>query len=439
MTSEFLQKLFKSFKKKEDTIPSPDYLGHRPKTHKPMMRVGRTPILMALGGTLVLAVIFGITFGGRSAAGVTSDPEEKTGAVSETENSFKLSFLEKKQREGVITPDNPSSNTLPGQQPGEQSNVKDSNELALSGSNGSMIQSTAPNPYQDAQFQMWQQREQEKYQMEQARRAALHNALNAEPTVYSNNGMAGANSLYGSVRQSAPGSQSLESGMEPKQQPVNLPNVETSNYLLHTRVQAASPFEVKAGTVIPSIMLGGVNSDLPGQIMAQVSQNVFDTATGRHLLIPQGSRLVGNYDHQVIQGQNRVMVVWNRLIYPDASSVNLDGMAGADQGGYAGFKDKTNTHFWPTFSNALMLSAITAGVQLSQPQPRQGDSSYSGQQVVAGSLGMQMNNLGIGTIGRNMGRAPTLQIRPGYVFNVLVNRDMILPPWQGHVAYGGRE
>ena len=183
--------------------------------------------------------------------------------------------------------------------------------------------------------------------------------------------------------------------------------------------------------------MGGINSDLPGQIIAQVSQNVYDTATGQYLLIPQGTKLVGNYDHQVVSGQKRVLVLWNRLIYPDASSVNLSGMSGADQGGYAGFTDKTNTHFWPTFRNALMLSAITAGVQLSQPRAQKGDYSYSSQQMIAGSLGMQMNQLGAGTISRGLGQAPTLTIRPGYVFNVMVNKDVILPPWQKAMANSG--
>ena len=185
-------------------------------------------------------------------------------------------------------------------------------------------------------------------------------------------------------------------------------------------------------------MLGGINSDLPGQILAQVSQNVYDSATGRYLLVPQGAKLVGNYDHQVVQGQHRVLVGWHRLIYPDASEVNLESMNGADQSGYAGFKDKTNTHFWPTFRNALMLSAITAGAQLSQPQAQTG-TGISSQQIMAAAMGMQMNNLGMSTISRNLNQPPTIEIRPGYVFNVMINKDMILPPWQSSAVASEEE
>ena len=190
-------------------------------------------------------------------------------------------------------------------------------------------------------------------------------------------------------------------------------------------------------------MLGGINSDLPGQIMAQVSQNIYDTATGRYLLIPQGCKVIGTYDHQVLQGQQRVLVVWHRLIYPDASSVNLGEMPGADASGYAGFKDKVDTHFWPKFQNApinlqnaLMLSAITAGVQMSQPQAKAG-SSYSSQQMIAGSMGMQLNNLGMLSLASRINQ-PTVAIRPGYVFNVVINKDVILPPWlNGAIASEG--
>ena len=119
---------------------------------------------------------------------------------------------------------------------------------------------------------------------------------------------------------------------------------------------------------------------------------------------------------------------------PDASSLDLGAMPGADQSGYSGFTDKTNTHIWPAFRNAILLSAITAGVQLSQPQPQQGDSSYSGQQVVAGALGMQMNQLGMYSLQRGMNYNPTLTIRPGYQFNVMVSKDIVLPPWQKNIA-----
>lgn len=210
----------------------------------------------------------------------------------------------------------------------------------------------------------------------------------------------------------------------------NQPAAET--YLSHTRESAMSPYEVKAGTIIPGVMIGGINSDLPGQIIAQVRESVYDSATGKYLLIPAGSRLIGTYDSSVTMGQRRVLVAWTRIIYPDSSSVSLDVMPGADQSGYAGFNDQVDNHYARIFGNALMLSVFAAGVQLSQPQERDTIGGYSSQQIMAAELGRQLGQLGMTMTRRNMDIQPTLEIRPGYEFNVMVTKDMILTPWQGH-------
>ncbi len=294
-----------------------------------------------------------------------------------------------------------------------------------------------PVDYQaQAQLQRQLQQEQEAAQREAARLARLQSAKESNSTVYS---AASSNQSYSSQGQqttaglnSTDTSTILEASNNRPSGPVlkgHLNTLEGSNYLPNTRVPAISPYEVKAGTVIPSIMISGINSELPGQLIAQVVQNVYDSATGRYLLIPQGAKLVGAYDHQVSTGQKRVLIVWNRIIYPDSSSLDLGAMAGLDQSGYAGFNDKTNNHVWPTFRNALLLSAITAGVQLSQPRAQQGNYAYSSQQMIAGSLGMQLNQLGLSSYQNQVNMAPTLTIRPGYRFNVMVSKDMVLPPW----------
>lgn len=205
-------------------------------------------------------------------------------------------------------------------------------------------------------------------------------------------------------------------------------------YLKDTRNPAVSPYEVKAGTVIPGVLIGGLNSDLPGQIIGQVRQNVYDTATGQLLLIPQGARLVGTYDSSVTMGQKRALVAWQRIIYPDGSSVSLGGMPGTDQGGYAGFRDKVDNHYWRIYGNAALMSLFSAGIQLSQPRSsRGGNGEYSSQEIMAGELGRQLGQLGMETTRRNMDIQPTLEIRPGYLFNIMVTKDMILPP-PGSVA-----
>jgi len=212
----------------------------------------------------------------------------------------------------------------------------------------------------------------------------------------------------------------------------------SANYLSHTRLPALSPMEVKAGTIIPGVMIGGVNSDLPGQIIGQVRQDIYDTATGQHLLIPAGARLIGIYDSRVTMGQRRVLVAWNRIIFPDGSSLTLDTMPGADVSGYAGFRDKINNHYWRIFGNAFMLSLFSAGIQLSQPDaPVNG--TYNSQQIMAAELGRQLGELGMEVARRNLDIQPTLEIRPGYQFTIMITKDMVLPPWQGHPLAVGQQ
>jgi type IV secretion system protein VirB10 len=203
-----------------------------------------------------------------------------------------------------------------------------------------------------------------------------------------------------------------------------------ADYLQATRRDPISPYEVKAGTVIPAVMIGGVNSDVPGMIVGQVAENVYDTATGGYLLIPQGAKLVGAYDNSVSQGQTRVVVIWNRIIYPDASSIDLGSMPGADEGGYAGFHDQVNTHLWAKLGNALLISIAAAGVQLSQPQAVNGQN-YNSQQIAAGALGQQFGELGQEYARAGLAIPNTLEIRPGYRFAVIVNKDILLRPWSG--------
>jgi type IV secretory pathway VirB10-like protein len=190
-----------------------------------------------------------------------------------------------------------------------------------------------------------------------------------------------------------------------------------------------SPYEVIAGTVISATMIGGIDSDLPGEIIGQVRQNVYDTATGKYLLIPQGSRLVGVYSSAVTYGQTRVLVAWNRIIYPNGDSIDLGQMPGSDVAGYAGFNDEVNNHYLRIFGSAILASLFSAGAQLSQPQNSNGNVNSS--QILAASLGQQANTVGTMLISRGLDIQPTLKIRNGYLFNIMVTKDMVLQPWTG--------
>jgi type IV secretion system protein TrbI len=196
-----------------------------------------------------------------------------------------------------------------------------------------------------------------------------------------------------------------------------------------------SPYEVIAGTVIPATMVGGIDSDLPGEIIGQVRESVYDTATGKYLLIPQGSRLVGVYSSAVTYGQTRVLVAWNRLIYPNGDSIDLGQMPGSDVGGYAGFNDQVNNHYLRIFGSAILASLFSAGAQLSQ---NNSSGSNTSGQILAASLGQQANSVGTMLISRGLDIQPTLKIRNGYLFNIMVTKDMVLQPWQGMqpLAYG---
>ena len=200
-----------------------------------------------------------------------------------------------------------------------------------------------------------------------------------------------------------------------------------STYLQAARTAALSPYEVKAGSQIPAVMISGINSDLPGMITAQVRESVYDTRTGKYLLIPQGAKLVGRYDSQVAYGQSRVLVVWERIIFPDTSSITLQNMAGSDTGGYAGFSDQVDNHYLRIFGSAILMSVIEAGAELSQPQTNNSTTNPTASQVVAASVGAQLAQTGNALLQKNLNIQPTLEVRPGYKFNVMVNKDMVLP------------
>jgi type IV secretion system protein VirB10 len=188
------------------------------------------------------------------------------------------------------------------------------------------------------------------------------------------------------------------------------------------------PFEIKTGTVIPGIMISGINSDLPGSLIAQVSQNVYDTATGHHLLIPQGCKLYGVYDSRVVYGQSRVLVAWNRLNFTDGSAVTLGAMPGTDISGYAGYEDQVNNHYLRIFGSSLLMSLITGGTSYAMDNVSNSSDNSDGtsvQDAMAAALAAQMGQATLSLLQKNLNIKPTLEIRPGYQFNVIVTKDVV--------------
>ncbi|MBR1024716.1 TrbI/VirB10 family protein [Bradyrhizobium viridifuturi] len=191
------------------------------------------------------------------------------------------------------------------------------------------------------------------------------------------------------------------------------------------RIEAkASPYVVQAGTVIPAALITGIRSDLPGQITAQVTEAVYDSPTGQYLLIPQGAKLIGQYDSSVAFGQSRLLLVWMRLIMPDGTSIVLERQPGADAGGYAGLEDEVDNHWGKLFQAAVLSTLLSVGAEAGTSQNennlvqaiRSGASnsvSQTGQQIVQRELNIQ----------------PTLTIRPGFPVRVVVTRDLVLSPY----------
>lgn len=198
-------------------------------------------------------------------------------------------------------------------------------------------------------------------------------------------------------------------------------------YLPNRVVPQQSPYELKRGSVIPATLITGINSDLPGRITAQVSQNVYDSATGHRLLIPQGTRLFGRYDSKVTFAQNRVLVVWTDIIFPNGSTLQIGGMAGTAAQGYGGFKDQVNNHYLKTFGSAVLVAMIGTGIDMAVPESSTLATQDTASDAARRNFAETFGRVAERTINRNLDVQPTLEIRPGYKFNVLVDQDIVFP------------
>lgn len=185
----------------------------------------------------------------------------------------------------------------------------------------------------------------------------------------------------------------------------------------------ASPYVVQAGSVIAAALITGIRSDLPGTVTAQITEHVFDSPTGRHLLIPQGSRLVGTYDSDIAFGQNRVLMVWTRLIYPDGRSIVLERLPASDAGGYAGLQDRVDRHWGRLFLAAGLSTLINVGGAFG------GDDESDIARAIRESAQDQSEDIGGRIIDRELDVPSTLTIRPGYPLRIIIQRDLVLAPW----------
>jgi type IV secretory pathway VirB10-like protein len=201
---------------------------------------------------------------------------------------------------------------------------------------------------------------------------------------------------------------------------------ETSGiYNPHELQTPASPYQVMAGSIIAASLITGINSDLPGLVVAQVTENVFDTVTGGTLLIPLGSRLIGSYDSVVAFGQKRALLVWRRIILPDGSSIEVDNLPATDAAGYAGLEDKVDYHTWQLLKGIALSTLLGVGTELSF-----GGNESDLVRAIRESAQENASRAGERIVEKNLNIQPTITVRPGWPLRVIVHKDLVLRPWK---------
>ncbi len=242
----------------------------------------------------------------------------------------------------------------------------------------------------------------------------------------SNSVPGGAQDLYAAALKAAAAGPVDQNGKASKEDFFNA-DIKDLGYLPNQVVPQQSRFELKRGSVIPATLITGINSDLPGRITAQISQNVYDSATGHYTLVPQGTKLLGRYDSKVSFGQNRVLVVWTDIIFPNGSTLQIGGMAGIDSQGYGGFSDKVDDHYVRTFGSAALVALIGTGIDMSMPESSNLATQDTASDAARRNFAETFGRVAEQTISKNLNVQPTIKIRPGYRFNVLVDQDIIFP------------
>ena len=194
----------------------------------------------------------------------------------------------------------------------------------------------------------------------------------------------------------------------------------------HALSPSPSPWTISAGSVIAASLVTGLNSDLPGLVIAQVTQNAYDSATGRTVLVPQGSRLIGRYDSVIAFGQKRALVVWQRIVMPDGSSITLDNAPATDASGYAGLADRIDRHSWALLKGVALSTLLGVSTQLSF-----GSTESDLVRAIRESAQQNAANAGQQITSKNLDIQPTITVRPGWPVRIVIHKDLILTPWHG--------
>ena len=204
-------------------------------------------------------------------------------------------------------------------------------------------------------------------------------------------------------------------------------------YSTNLKNPAIGKYELKTGSFIPAVLVTAINSDLPGDVIAQVRENVYDYRTGKYILIPMGTKIVGKYDSSITYGQNRVLLIWQRLVFPNGSTLVLDNMQGVDLFGNAGLKGKTNNHFWKFMRSVLLSSAInmaSGSLESLDVNIEAGSRSRVNIGTGASDAAQNIRSIGERMVEKDLNRQPTIEIKRGKKFNIFVSKDIILSPYR---------
>ncbi|KSV65024.1 conjugal transfer protein TrbI [Sinorhizobium sp. GL2] len=409
-------------------------------SQKEMRRLNRLPIIIAIG---VLVLFLGIVVFGLSWRGLSFN---RNNEFSSAESAPATSFGDQLKR-GV-------SNGIIGEP--ENREVFQPAPVAVSreGNKEPVIESRAierrPQPETAEDWEARLKREQDEQYLREAQRQRMAR-LQARATAYdsplkvdvagieatSDNSRAsatqaraqpgGASDLYAAALTAGLIDQKVDQNGQVSKEDFFNQDIKDLGYLPNQVVPQLSPYELKRGSVIPATLITGLNSDLPGRVAAQVSQNVYDSATGHRLLIPQGAKLFGRYDSKVSFGQERVLVVWTDLIFPNGSTLQIGGMAGTDAEGYGGFSDKVDRHLLRTFGSAALIALIGTGIDMSMPESSTRATQDTASDAARRNFAETFGRVAEQTISKNLNVQPTIRIRPGYKFNLLVDQDIIFP------------
>ena len=452
----------------DDPSRSPALLAPLPKRGPGVRRLNRVPVYFFIGGVCLVVGAVGYTYKVRLQSSTASQHD----LDAKAEGSSGASVLNGAPQTGEIQPATfrvPG----PGNSPPSSSPLQQTQAQPPPSDKGQQQQGQNDDPAEQARKQAWQTYYQQVAALQQQRQQDAISALKAEtspngsgagsgpaqqatangqssdtqqlaqaqgtatPAGYSPGGGYGlAGGGFGAGGLGAGGGYPIlppagpdQSGAREKQAFLGQAgNLGQNDTLAATVRDPISPYVVTAGDVITCVAQGGEDSDTPGQFVGRVSRNIYDSATGRFLLIPQNSKVIGSYDNVVTNGQTRIPTVMTRIIFPDSSSVPIGAMPAADQAGFAGLHDQVDSHLWEKFGNAAILALGSAGIQLSQGTG-QNTNGYNAQQIGAAAIGQQFGELGQEFARSGLSIPNTLKIRNGYSFVVQITKDLVLRPY----------